>query len=479
MLPLHKKMAYGMGRFGSTILLALTDLTTFYIYGAFFEISWILAGLALSMSYIVIGTIHWLTGYYSDHINTGLGRRKPFVIFGAPGLAISTFMLFIPNWFLDTADTSAEFSVFSYYLFFICLTKFFYAFLLTAFQAWMPEITDENERPIVSSMQNTANWIASGIGIGLGFIFPLLVVPGPPPGMSEMGLTILLSFCMICVLFYLPSIIWVREKPDLVIPERSIASETKTILRNRDYVGWLFAISFLSFTFTAIIAQVIGFVQEVLLLTTIETLLPPALALVISIMVFLFIWVKGINRLGKGKTLGTSMVILSILLFVMPLIAALPTDLEWSYTIGPLTFTFLSIVAICYFVPLAACISVYYLMSYVVPADIAQVDEIKTGVSRAGIYEGFKGVPYNLSQAISALLLGVLMDYSLTMTGSNAFGLTWWGPIYAPFLLLVALVLRYVDEDPDFDALKGIESTKKEKKKRKKKTATIEVAVES
>ena len=98
--------------------------------------------------------------------------------------------------------------------------------------------------------------------------------------------------------------------------------------------------------------------------------------------------------------------------------------------------------------------SIYYLMSYVVPADIAQVDEIVTGETRSGIYAGFIGVPLNLFQAISSALLGLLMELSVIFSGNEILGLMWWGPVFAPFLLIAAFILRYVDIDPDFDALK-------------------------
>lgn len=465
MLSTFKKFVYGTGRFGSTLLLTITDLTSFYIYGAFFELSWILTGLALSLSFVVIGLTHWLTGYYSDQVDTGLGRRKPFVIFGAPGLAVSTFFLFVPNWFLNVADPSIELIVFGYYALTLCSIKFFYGLLLTAFQAWMPEITDEGERPLVSSMQNTANWIATGMGIAIGFIATLMFVTGPPPGLSELGLTLILSFCIIGVLFYLPSILWIREKEDIVIPEIGLGNETKIVLGNREYVGWMFTIAFLSFTFTAVTTQVIGFAQEVLLLNTIEKLLPAAGALVVSIVLFLFIWVKGIQRWGKGRGLSAAMIVLSLLLFAVPAIAQLSTTMSNV------------VVGIIFFVPLAACMAVYYLMSYIVPADIAHVDELVTGENRAGMYEGFKGLPFNFSQALSALLLGVIMNYSVTVTGTNVFGLTWWAPIYAPFLLLAAFVLRYINIDPDFEELKKKAKKKKPKKKRirrKKKEETVE-----
>jgi len=97
MLPFYKKIAYGMGRFGSSFLLTLTGLTAFWIYGTVFELNWFLDGVAIAASYLVIGLTHWLTGYYSDSLETRWGRRKPFVIIGAPGLAITGFLLFVPN----------------------------------------------------------------------------------------------------------------------------------------------------------------------------------------------------------------------------------------------------------------------------------------------------------------------------------------------------------------------------------------------
>lgn len=447
MLPFYKKVSYGMGRFGSSFLLTLIGLTSFYIYGSKFDLNWLLAGISLATSYVVIGLTHWLTGYYSDKVETRYGRRKPFVMIGAPGLAITGFLLFVPNWFLNTVDPSVELLVFGYYLAFLCSFKFFYAFLLTAFQAWMPEIADEDERPLVSSLQNTANWIANGAGVILGFFTPLLFVAGPPPGLSGLGLTILMVFCVILILFYMPSIIWIRERPDIVIPKRNLVEETTTVLRNRTYIGWTLVVGFLSFAFSAVTAQIIGFAQEVLLLNTVEELLPPAISLLISIMVFLYIWIKVIGKVGKGRSMMASMVFLAALLLLLPFIEGLTTVIS-NVTIG-----------ILFFVPLAACMAVYYLMSYIIPADIAQVDELETGESRAGMYTGFIGIPLNLFQAGSALLLGWIMNYSVITTGGNAFGLTWWGPVFAPFLLIAAILLHYVDIDPDFEALKAQHSS--------------------
>ncbi|MFW9934674.1 MAG: MFS transporter, partial [Candidatus Thorarchaeota archaeon] len=98
-LPYPKRIAFGIGRFGSSFLLTLVSMTTFYVYGTVFELDWRLNGISLAVSYIVIGLSHWLVGFYSDSIETRFGRRKPFIIIGAPILAIGAIFLYIPNFF--------------------------------------------------------------------------------------------------------------------------------------------------------------------------------------------------------------------------------------------------------------------------------------------------------------------------------------------------------------------------------------------
>jgi GPH family glycoside/pentoside/hexuronide:cation symporter len=113
-----------------------------------------------------------------------------------------------------------------------------------------------------------------------------------------------------------------------------------------------------------------------------------------------------------------------------------------------------TLAATLFFIPIGAGMSIYYLMSYVVPADIAQVDEIITGENRSGIYTGFIGVPLNLFQALSSVVLGALIELSVALSGSELSGFMWWGPIYAPFVLAAAFILRHTDIDPDFDTLR-------------------------
>ncbi|NHJ14154.1 MAG: MFS transporter [Candidatus Thorarchaeota archaeon] len=442
MLPLWKKTGYAMGRFGPSFLMTMIQMTAFYVYGTRFDLNWFLNGISVSASYVVIGLTHWLTGYYSDRLETRWGRRKPFVVIGTPGIILSGFLLFVPNWFLNTADDTLEVLLFAYYLALLCLFKFFYAFTMTAHQSWLPEVTNEEERPLVSGLLNTFNFAADSGGAILGFMTPLLFV-GDPSILSDTGLTLLITFCLITLLFMLPSMTVVREKSDITIIKRSLKDETKTAIANRTFVGWTLAVGFLSFAFIALTQQMVGFIQEVLLLDTIEALMPPALAMLGSTIVCFYLWLLGIRRLGKKKSLMIGLIMLAIIMPLTPILR----DLGAAFGYTP--------VAIMFFLPVGAGMAIYYLMSYVVPADIAQVDELVTGESRAGIYTGFIGVPLNMFQAASAVVLGAFMELSVILTDGELWGLMWWGPVFAPFLLIAALILRYIDIDPDFKELEA------------------------
>jgi len=431
-----------MGRFGPSFLMTMITMTVFYVYGTSFQLNWFLNGISLAASYIIIGLTHWFTGYYSDTLVSRWGRRRPFVIIGTPGIVISAFMLFVPNWFLDTANPALELVLFTYYLIFLCLFKFFYAFVMTAHQAWLPEITDEAERPLVSGFMNTFNFAADSAGGIMGFMLPLLFVELPIRQLSETGLNLLLTFCVITLLFMLPSMLVIRAKPGIIPIVRSLRDETRVAVKNRTFVGWTLAVGFLSFTLIAINQSLVGFLQQVMFLDSIEALAPAALAMLGSTIVFFYLWLTGIRRLGKRKSLIIGLLLLAVFTPITPILRPLGSVI--GYTLAATLF----------FIPIGAGMAIYYLMSYVVPADIAQVDEILTGESRSGIYTGFIGVPLNMFQAASSLVLGGVMELSVILTGSELAGLMWWGPVFAPFLLIAAFILRYIDIDPDFEAFK-------------------------
>ncbi len=438
------RIAYGVGRFGSTLMLSLVDLTSFYIYGSMFELNWFLSGLALGVSYVVIGLTHWLTGFYSDRASIWGHGRKPFVIIGAPALATTGALLFMPDLFLTLSSPLVEPYLFAYYLMTLATFKAAYAFLLTAFQAWMPEITDEDERPLVSGYQNTANWSANAIGAALAFIAPpLLFTSTSPAVLTATGKTVVALAALSVIGSYLPSVLLLPAGTRGQRPGHDILSETATIVHNPDYARWVFIAALFALPFSGVIAQAVGFTEEVLGLTTIEDLAFPAAVLLGATVAFLFGWARVIRSSTKKKTLTVATLVLACALFIMPLVPTLVPLLPGR------------VVAAVFFVPIGAGIAAFYLLNYVVPADFAELDTLRSGVGRAGMFIGLLGIPFNAAQAVGAVLLGAIMGWSEATTGSTAQGLVIWGPLFAPFLLVAVLVLQRTEIDLGDDLATG------------------------
>jgi len=439
MLSFPKRVSYGVARLGSSFLLSFVDYAGFAIYYVIFQLNPLLTGLAIAIGYVVIGFTHWLTGFASDKTKTRFGRRKPYAIIGAPGLAITAFLIFIPQTFIPAspnprADLAYQNLMFTYYVVFVSLFKFFYAFLLTAYQAWLPEISEPEERPTISAIQNTASQIGTAAGVVLGFVSALLFAGG---ALTSLGLIMLAAACLLEFLLFLPTIAFIHERPDIVIPKRSLFRETATILRNPNYVGWFMTIGFWSISLSAVTSAMVQMVQYGLGLPTTQLIIA-ALALFMSIFVMLYVWGRIGKRLGHKRTLQIALLLLAC---VLPFTVVLPPS-----------FPLVILLAI----PIGAAIACMYLMRYVGTADIARADELLSGESRAGMYEGFYGVPLNLFQAIGVQFLGIILLVGEVYPPQSYpnIGIFWWGPLFAPYLVVAALILGMITIDFDFKALK-------------------------
>ena len=214
MLTNSQKVYYGICRLGSTVLLNIVTVFTFWAYKDIFEIPAELSGIGNAVGKIAIAISGFVFGYLSDSIDPAkrkLGRRKFFIWSGAPLLALSFVMLFTPHLFI-----SADHPIMRFVWLMIWNSMFhlFYGYLLTPFQAWMPEITSTDERINVSAIQNVANITASLIGTG----YTLLIAQYYSQSGSLTTRTGVLMvvfgilFGIVEVLLFLPALLKIEEK---------------------------------------------------------------------------------------------------------------------------------------------------------------------------------------------------------------------------------------------------------------------------
>ncbi len=416
---------YSSARIGSSILINLLSVLTFYIYDSYFHVNPLINGFANGFGKLIIALSSVVAGYLSDHfIFRKFGRRKPFIVIGAPALALSFILLFTPFLWISI---DATWVVSLWLIVFTSAVNFFYGFLTTPYQAWMPEITTENERIEVSSLQNIANLIGVSIGFGFSFILAALL---KELGMGPIGIFILtisvLIFSFLEVLGYLPSVLLIPEGT-YHITQPTLIEEIRIVSKNKTYTNWLGIQGLFWMAITILMTLVLTFIDEILNLQGIEFLIFGSLMFG-SVVIFFPIWGKVAEKYTKRVCL---LVVAVTLILTLPFTVILQNPQYAQY--GKF-FGYLGALII------GASLSGYFLFPYIIIADIAHEDEILTGVSRAGIYTGFSGVILNLFQAVGLILVGILRG----LPG----GIYYMGPIAAVIIFLAIPLINATDLDP-------------------------------
>ena len=434
MLSRIQKIYFGMARLGPSVMLDMLDLASALFYFSIQSLPAIYTGSAIAISYLSIMVSELTFGNLSDRISTKRwGRRKPFIMVGAPLMAMSFLLVFNPHLFLAQGNVIG---LFFYATVTLSLFKVFYGMTMTPFQSWMPELTEPEERPAVSSWQNVANFIGFVIGT---FGTSLLAIESVAWGLPPEILYLIVGFIVIQLLGFAPSLIGLHKEGKF-IPQPSITKDLRVALKDRDFVGWLVAQGLLSVGIATIVRTVFPYINDYLLFGMTEFIIF-GVELLSVVFVFFVIFQYTIKRKGKRFTLQLSMML----------------------TVISLPFTMVITTSVAGFLLLAfagAGVAGYYLFPYIIYADFANKNEIMTGEGRAGFYTSFPSIPLNGMQAFSAFLWGFIfaLPEVVPVPGNTTFvtqGYLLWGPIAALFIFLSVLVLFKVDIDPDFDTLKA------------------------
>ena len=433
MLTRIQKIYFGMARLGPSIMLDMLDLASALFYFSIQSLPAIYTGTAFALSYLSIMFSELTFGNLSDRFRTKRwGRRKPFIMVGAPLMAISFMLVFSPHLFLAQGNVIG---LFLYATISLSLFKVFYGMTMTPFQSWMPELTEPEERPAVSAWQNVANFMGFVVGtFGTAFIAIEATWVLPPE-----ILYMILGFIVIQLLGFLPSLKGLSQEGKF-IPQPSIKKDLRKALKDRDFVGWLVAQGLLSIGISMIVRTAFPYINDYLTFGVTEFIIF-GVELLSVVFVFFLIYQVTIKKKGKRFTLQISMMLAVI---------SLPFTLV--ITTSAAGFLLLAFAG--------AGVAGYYLFPYIVYADFAQKDEIMTGEGRAGFYTSFPSIPLNGMQAFSAFLWGFIfaLPEIVPVPGEATLvtqGYLFWGPIASLFILLSVLVLFKVNIDPDFEALKA------------------------
>jgi glycoside/pentoside/hexuronide:cation symporter, GPH family len=415
-----QKLFYGQGCLGQNVvnLAVVTWVIYFFAGGGGREplIPIALAGIILGVGRVIDIFTDPLIGYWSDRSNYKMGRRRPFILYGTPLLALSFYLLWIP-------PVAGE-SWWNVLWLFVFINLFFVMLTITAvpYRSVIPEIApDSRERISVSAWMavfGTIGVMIASVGSG-----PVIKAFGYPVMGLILGVVVMISFWL--------SLFGVKEKPrsesDLA-DSLSLKDSVNQTLKNTHFLAFA----------AAIVSFQVGFQVFMIVLPFFVTVILGESEAQVAIYqgAFIFVMVASLplwswigNRIGKRKGQLLSLLLVAILY-------------PFYFFVGSLPWLPANIQAIAYFAILAFPISGLYVFPNAIVGDITDYDELKTKKRREAMYYAGFGFMEKAAWAISAFLISIIFPV-FGFTIENPLGIRLVGPIVGVISILGFIGFRH------------------------------------
>lgn len=398
-LNLKTKLAYGAGDLGPAIT---ANIMAFFLLVFFTNVAGIRPGVAGTI--LLIGKI-WdavndpIVGVLSDRTQSRWGRRLPWLLWGGVPFGIFYFLHWvIPQFSADRVGNG--WGLFWYYVAISIVFNVFYTIVNLPYTALTAELTqDYNERTSLNSFR-----FAFSIG---GSILSLLVAQGIFSGVADPRQQYLVLGAVCAVLSVLPLYwcVWgTRDRVVAVEAQRREAmgsneslpflEQLQIVFNNRPfvYVTGIYLCSWLGVQLTAAIIPYFVVNRMGLQDKDIPTLI---IAVQGTALVMLFVWSYISQRMGKKAVyfMGMSLWIIAQagLFFLQPGQVGLMYVLAVMAGFG---------------------VSTAYLIPWSMMPDVIELDELKTGQRREGIFYGFMVLLQKFGLALGLFLVGIALEWS-------------------------------------------------------------------
>ena len=403
------KLAYGAGDLGPAIT---ANILGVFLLIFFTNVAGLSPGIAGSL--LMLGKI-WdafndpMVGWVSDRTKSKLGRRLPWMLWGAVPFGIFFCLQWVVPQF--SADpTVNQWSLAAYYLLIAVIFNTFYTIVNLPYTALTAEIThDYDERTSLSSFR-----FAFSIGGSiLSLIIALLIFQfGPTEAQSQYFLLGLL-FAIFSVVPLLLCVWGTKrrviemERDRLSKPQASslgFREQIRIAFRNRAflYVIGIYLCSWLAVQNTA---TIIPFFVQNWMGGSQQDFTLAVIAVQGTSLAMLFIWSAISRRIGKRAVyfIGISTWIVAQLgLFLVQ-----PGQMGMMYGLAVMA---------------GLGVSTAYLIPWSMLPDVIELDEWETGQRREGVFYSFMVLLQKLALALGLFLVGQVLEFSgfVTTTGGQA-----------------------------------------------------------
>ena len=384
----------------------------------------IVFSLIFLLGRVTDGITEPLIGFISDHWRSKRGRRLPFIIAAVIPVAAVSFLLWTPPLPDRLSWINGVYIFVMVQLFFILWST-----LANPYMSLLPELTtDLKERVDITAMQAVFFMIGTVAFVALGPVKEAF-------GWIGIGTVLFVA----TVISFLPTILFVRQKPSDQVPtdyERfrlsMIFSWAATTFKNRAFIYYLSATALFWFSLNLFIIIVPFFSQHVLGLSDdkVALLMAPLLG---ANLVFFFVFNTLAKRFGKFVMFLVTLSGSAVTMPLLGLVRLLPfgTPMLQTQIVMGLVGIFMA---------------GFMILPMALLADVIDYDEKLTGKRREGIYFGVQSILQKIAIGVSIPTASILMyvggDLTPTEFGLKCIAITAGLAAFAAFLVFLKYPLK-------------------------------------
>lgn len=388
-LPYRLLLGWGFGSLGTATLLNALGTVQLFFFVNMLGISGTVAGSIIFVSKIYDLLADAPMGIVSDRSRSSWGRRVPWMAAGGVVCGLSFWLVFNP-------PAVAEANMVIWQLAFLLLCATGYTLFNIPYIALAGEISDSpTQRARLMSFR--VAFLQAGIVLGAAAALVLVSVGGG----GRAGYGFMAS--IVCWVIAVPMLVaaWTCREADRGAMRAMqgsarvpVLSQLRGVLDNKPFM-LLLAIKVPQMIATAVFgASILFLMKSVLGRTEAEVGTKFGLAATAGTMLFIPVWFRVMNRIGKARAwaIATLLIIAALLSFLL----ADKGESDWLF-IGR-AFVF------------GICTAGMLLVAQTLLTDTMQFDRESSGQKREGILAGFYSSVEQVAFAFGPLLVGVLLD---------------------------------------------------------------------
>lgn len=405
-LPLKNKLCYGFGGLGYNSLSQTMNSFIMFFGTSVMGISGSLVGIAIAIASLWDGVSDPLVGSISDRThNKFFGRRLGYILAATFGVAICNILLW-------SMPSGSQWFMFSWLLIFMLLQETVNTFFSTPFSALALDLApDYNEQSKIQSYKTVFNIIGMILPSILLYVFMPSISIGVQTQYTQSGFLAIAcinsAFMIVCGLI----LVFGNLKRVRSSPECTMSYEEKTSFKKL-MMGYFevfkksrFACIILGYSIAQIASSFLTSIGMHLFTycyhfssSQISILL---LCLFGGAIVSQPAWVGISKRIDKKATIISALSLLLLGIGATLITFLFRTYIEVNYIFYAVCFT----IFVCGFG-----MGAMYSLPISMYADVITLEQYETGENRAGSFLGYYSFTYNLSNSISLLIMGVLLD---------------------------------------------------------------------